>query len=492
MKLKEILEGLDGIRRIEGKTSIEIKGLACDSKAVKEDHLFIAIKGSRFDGADFIDEAVNRGASAVILESKRDNAFLFRKGPTYIYVDDAKSALSRVSMGFYGDVSSRMHLVGVTGTNGKTTTTYLLESLFKRTFKASGIIGTINYRFGDRIIPAYNTTPGVLAIYSFLSSMEKGGIKSCIIEVSSHSLEQRRVDTLNFDIAVFTNLTNEHLDYHGSIENYLASKTRLFTKIKKGGYAVLNGDDPCSQKIIEKAKLKDTANIITYGIENTQDVSGEDIIFSDKGLRFKLCLNRDSIEITSRLIGRHNIYNILASASCGVAMGMSLEDIRRGIEEVSTLPGRLERIDCGQDFSVFVDYAHTENGLENALSALKGLKPKRLLTVFGCGGDRDKSKRPHMGRISSELSDKIFITSDNPRSEEPMDIIKQIIKGIRNKKDNYAIEVDRFKAILEALKEAKEGDIVLVAGKGHEAYQVFKNTTLPFDDREVVRKILTK
>lgn len=489
MKLKRILKNLDGSKEIEGKTSLEIKGLACDSKAVRDGFLFVAVKGSRFNGADFIDEAIQRGAVAVILESADKKAHTFKRGGTFIYTDDARRALSQSSMTFYGDISSKMRLIGVTGTNGKTTTTYLLESLFNNIGEETGVIGTINYRFGDRLIPAVNTTPGVLELYSLLSSMYKKGITNSIIEVSSHSLEQGRVDTLGFDIAVFTNLTSEHMDFHKDIKSYLSSKMKLFSKIKQDGCAVINKDDASSGDIIKQVTSEKKARILTYGISDTADVRAQDIRFSFQGLNFKLC-HKECIDIKSKLIGRHNVYNILASASCGIAMGMTMKDIARAVKEVPGLPGRLEKIDCGQDFLVFVDYAHTENGLENVLKTLEELEPKRLLVVFGCGGDRDKSKRPNMGKVSSKLSDKMFITSDNPRNEDPMHIIDDIKAGIETKNNNYIIEPDRFKAIDLALKEARKGDIVLVAGKGHEAYQIFKNTTLPFDDREVVKRIL--
>lgn len=490
MRLKKIVDKLNGVKKIQGKASLDIKGLACDSKRVKDSYLFVAIKGSRFNGEDFINEAIDRGAHAILLEYAIDRSYIFRRGVTFIYVMDTRQALSEASRAFYGDVSSDMRLIGVTGTNGKTTTTYLLESLFKVRSEKAGIIGTINYRFGNRLIPAINTTPGPLDLYSFLKSMKKDGVNNCILEVSSHSLDQGRVDTLQFDVAVFTNLSQEHLDYHGRLEDYLESKTRLFTKIKDNGYAVVNRDDPCSERIIENLSPEKKINVITYGIAKDRDVYAKNIEFSFGGLRFKLCTASSEIQIESRLIGTHNVYNILACSACGIAMGMGLEEIKKGIERLSGVPGRLEKIECGTDFSIFVDYAHTKDGLENVLKTLKVLKPRRLLTVFGCGGDRDSSKRPSMGRISSELSDKIFITSDNPRSEEPMDIIKEIIKGIDKKKNNYIIEIDRFKAIDTALKEAQKGDIVLVAGKGHESYQIFKNTTLPFDDREVVRRLV--
>lgn len=493
MKLVKIIENLSGVKKIVDSASLEIKGLSSDSRKTKQSFLFIAIKGSLFNGTDFIDEAVDRGAVAVIMEQSGNDINTFRRrGVTYIYVSDARRALSEACRAFYGDISNKMRLIGVTGTNGKTTITYLVESLFKVKKEKSGVIGTVNYRFGDRLIPAVNTTPDALDLYSLLSSMYKAGLRNCILEVSSHSLDQGRVDTLSFDIAVFTNITSEHLDYHRNLESYLASKIKLFTKIKRGGCAVINTDDDNSEKIINKVLSENKAGIISYGIDENADLIARDINYSPAGLEFKLCTKAGSdFLIKSSLIGRHNVYNILAASACGIAMGMDLKDIALGIKDVTVLPGRLEKINCGQDFMVFVDYAHTENGMENVLKTLKDLNPARILVVFGCGGNRDRSKRPNMGRVSSELSDKIFITSDNPRNEDPTDIANEIVKGINVDKNNYVVELDRFRAITKALKEARKGDIVLVAGKGHEAYQIFKDVTVPFDDREVVRKILT-
>ncbi len=493
MRLKDLIKNMQGVRKIEGKTSLEIKGLASNSKKVKEGDLFVAIKGPRFDGALFIDEAINRGACTVVLEAQPKEGRVFRRGTTFIYVDNAKVALSLIAKKFYKDIPSKLYLVGVTGTNGKTTVTYLLENLYRKDSKKVGVIGTINYRFNNRLIPAFNTTPGILDLYSLFDNMHKDGVKKCILEVSSHSLDQGRVDGLNFDIAIFTNLSNEHLDYHKNMEDYFISKLKLFSKIKQGGCAVVNADDACSKKIIDEVLKEKNAKVVTYGIKRKADVYAEDIKILLEGIKFRLCSRvspKESLIISSPLIGRHNVYNILACAASGIAMGMDLDKIKSAIESFSGLPGRLEKIDCGQDFLVFVDYAHTENGLENALKTLKELRPHRLLTVFGCGGNRDKTKRPDMGKVSSVFSDKTFITSDNPRSEEPMDIANEIIKGMPNK-NNYSIEIDRFRAIEKALKEARKGDIVLVAGKGHETYQIFKDTTVPFDDREVVKKILT-
>mgnify|MGYP001571238428 CR=1 FL=1 len=504
MKLKKIIDNLDGVVKVEGRTSLEITGIACDSKAVKQGYLFAALKGSKVNGADFIDDAISRGAYAILLDA--DNEGIFRKGDAFIYVKDSIKALADVSKAYFTDLSAKMRLIGVTGTNGKTTITYLMESIFKAKFWQTGVIGTVNYRFGQRSIPAVNTTPGVLDLYSLLSSMYKEKIKNCVIEVSSHSLEQGRVETLQFDTAIFTNLTREHLDFHKNMDDYLKAKLKLFEKIKKGGFAIINLDDPAAEKIIEKVKAETKARVITYGIDHKADITAENINLSCNGLKFQLGVAERAlansapigvakqsfapIEIESNLIGRHNIYNILAAIGASLASGISLEDTKNGIEALKGLPGRLESVMCGQNFSVYVDYAHTEDGLENVLKSLRELKPNRLISVFGCGGNRDKTKRPAMGRISTELSDAVVITSDNPRGEEPMDIINEIIKGIAPGKNNYTVEIDRFRAIKKALESAKEGDIVLVAGKGHETYQVFKNTTLPFDDREVVRRIL--
>ncbi len=488
MKLKNIIKKLDGIVRVDGKTNLEIAGIACDSKTVKPGYMFIALKGSKVNGADFIDEAIDRGANAILLDD--GSTGIFKRGNTFIYVKDARYGLAQASQTYFGDISSKMRLVGVTGTNGKTTITYLMESMFKSRNDGVGVIGTVNYRFGQRSIPAVNTTPGILELYSLLSSMHKKKLNYCIMEISSHSLEQRRVETLQFDVAVFTNLTREHLDFHKNMDDYLNAKLKLFAKIKKGGFAIINIDDPASEKIIQKVKSEGKAGIITYSIDREADITAKDLRLSCNGLEFKLYSPKGTIEIKSSLIGRHNIYNILASIGAALAIGMDLKDIKIGIEALKGLPGRLESIGCGQNFSVYIDYAHTEDGLTNVLKSLRELKPHRLISVFGCGGNRDRTKRPAMGKISTELSDIVFITSDNPRAEEPIDIINEIIKGIGPKKDNYVIEPDRFNAIKKALAEAHEGDIVLIAGKGHETCQIFKDTTIPFDDREVVKKIL--
>lgn len=496
MKLKKIIDNLNGVIKVDGNANIEIREISSDSKKVREGFLFVAVKGAKFDGADFIDEAVDRGVSSVLVEL--DTKKIFKKGPAIIYVKDAKRALADCCKIFYDDISSKMCLIGITGTNGKTTITYLIESLFKVQNKKAGVIGTINYRFGNRLIPAVNTTPGILEIHSLLNSMQKDGINNSIMEISSHSLEQGRVEGLAFNMGIFTNLTSEHMDFHKNMQDYLNAKLKLFSKIKEGGYAIVNVDDPASQKIIEKVSQQRKVKLVTYGIENQAMACAKNMKYSFRGLEFDLCVqginHEKSLQIkhvSSDLIGRHNVYNILAASMSGLVLGMSIDEVKAGIETLKVLPGRLERVDCGQGFAVFVDYAHTENGMENVLKALIELKPNRLISVFGCGGDRDRSKRPLMGNIAARLSDKVFITSDNPRGEDPKDIIDEIVSGIESPKNNYVIEIDRFNAIKKAIEEAKSGDIVLIAGKGHETYQIFKNITMPFDDREVVRRLLT-
>jgi len=496
LKLTKIIDNLSGVIRVEGKASLEIIGIACDSKAVKPGFIFIALKGSKVNGADFIDEAIDRGAIAVLLDNEAVG--IFKRGSTFIYVKDARLCLAQASQAYFGDVSAKMRLAGVTGTNGKTTITYLIESMLKSANEAVGVIGTVNYRFGQRSIPSVNTTPGALELYSLLSAMRKEKINYCVMEISSHSLGQGRVDTLQFNAAIFTNLTREHLDYHKDMDDYLAAKLKLFGKIKKGGFAVINIDDQASGRIMEKVNAEARANIITYGIDRKADIMAKDIQLSCSGIKFNLgaaeriLASSAPMEIESNFIGRHNIYNILASIGAGLAIGLDIRDIKAGIGSLKGLPGRLESVGCGQNFSVYVDYAHTEDGLNNVLRSLRELNPRRLISVFGCGGDRDRSKRPSMGRASTELSDSVFITSDNPRTEEPIAIINEIVAGIGPGKNNYTIEPDRFNAIKKAVMGAREGDIVLIAGKGHETYQIFKDTTIPFDDREVVKRILKK
>ena len=387
---------------------------------------------------------------------------------------------------FYGNPSQAVKTIGITGTNGKTTVSYVIEAILKQAAKKSGVLGTINYRVGNKILPSVNTTPGLIDNQQFLFDLAKQNIPYCIMEVSSHALDQGRVDMIDFQTAVFTNLTSDHLDYHKNTKNYFQAKAKLFTKLAPRASAVVNVDDEYGRRLVTMTKGK----VLTYGWKQKADIAVKNIRPSLSGSTFLLQTPRGAQEIKTPLIGFHNIYNLLAAAGAAYADGISLEDIKTAIEKFSNVPGRLEKIETKRGYHVFVDYAHTEDGLKNVLSSFKEISPARIILVFGCGGDRDKTKRPKMGRIAGELADFTIVTSDNPRSEDPQAIVDQVVKGFS--KSVYKVILDREEAIREALRSANKGDIVLIAGKGHEDYQIFKDKKIHFDDREVVRNILSE
>ena len=460
----------------------KIKGISCDSRSIGENFIFVGVRGVDIDGSRFIDEAVDRGAKFVV-----SDAGVNLKHPrpvSFIRVRDTRSALAELAAYFYKSPSKKIKVVGITGTNGKTTITYLLEALLKKAKLSAGVIGTINYRFKNKIIPAKNTTPGPLEIQSMLSGMVEGGVSYAAMEVSSHALDQDRVLAVNFHSAIFTNLTQDHLDYHKTLKNYFQAKAKLFRAMSPRSFVVINNDDKCAPALKKITRAK----IITYGIENKADVRAKDIKFGARRTEFNLIFSGRQVRFRVNLIGRHNVYNILAAAAWGIKEGISLKTIKGAFERFSAPPGRLERINSRKGFSVFVDYAHTDDALKNVISALRQLSPARIITLFGCGGQRDKLKRPKMGKVATELSDFVVITSDNPRSERPLDIVKDIQKGI--KKNNYRVILERREAIKESLLLARSGDIVLLAGKGHENYQIFNNKSVRFDDREVARACL--
>ena len=498
MRIKQLIKALGNFSNYSNLADFEVSGISCNSKAVKDGFIFVAIRGNRQDGNKFIEEAIERGAKAIIVQSpshpvcptgrqvilsRRQAGKSTAKIP-FIRVKDTRKALAKLAAEFYGGPSSKIKVIGVTGTNGKTTITYLLEALLKEAEFLPAVIGTINYRFKDKIIPSKNTTPGPIELQSLLADMLKTGIDYAIIEVSSHALDQDRTLGIKFHSAVFTNLTQDHLDYHKTLENYFRSKAKLFENISPPAFAVINNDDKYGRRIKELTK----ARIITYGIKNKADIRARDIKFDCLHTEFKLLGAGLETDFRSRLIGIHNVYNILATVGWALQEGITPATIKSVLEGFSLVPGRLERIDFAGDFSVFVDYAHTEDALKNILKTLRPLTKKRIIVVFGCGGERDKTKRPKMGRLASELSDYAIITSDNPRSEDPMEIIRDIKRGI--KKNNYSVMPQRLDAIRESLSLAKPGDIVLVAGKGHENYQILKDRSIPFDDREAVKECL--
>jgi UDP-N-acetylmuramoyl-L-alanyl-D-glutamate--2,6-diaminopimelate ligase len=470
---------------------LEISSISCDSRKAERNSLFVALKGSRYDGARFIDEAVGRGARVVILNP--DVPLPQRKDVLFLRTADPRAYLRHLTQRFYGHFSSQVKSIGITGTNGKTTVTYLIESILKEAGKSCGVIGTVNYRIGDSIFPSTNTTPDFVENHRLLANLFKKQIEYCIMEVSSHSLVQGRVDLIDFKTAVFTNLSSDHLDYHGTRENYFLAKAGLFTHLLPVSTAVINVDDTCGCQLMPMTK----ARIVSYGINRQADLIARNIRISAQGTQFELSapggcqtstdMGRGGI-VQTRLVGRHNVYNILAAAAVGLNEGIGWEAIIRGIARLEHVPGRLERIDSPQGFSVFIDYAHTEDALKNALETMRSVCGRRVVLVFGCGGDRDKTKRPRMGAVASQRADVTILTNDNPRSEEPEAIVAEILQGFSG--NNYEVHLDRKEAIRRAIDMARSGDVVLLAGKGHEDYQIFKDRTIRLDEREVVREYL--
>jgi UDP-N-acetylmuramyl-tripeptide synthetase len=487
MIIKTLIKSLDNFNAPLGLENFEVRGISCNSKTVKEGFVFVAIQGNREDGNKYIDEAIERGARAVIVQSSSKCLPCRPTGNrnvSFISVEDTRKALAKLAAEFYDKPSSKIKVVGITGTNGKTTITYLIEALLKKSHLSPAVIGTINYRFEDKIIASKNTTPGPVELQSMLDAMLKAGSNYAIMEVSSHALDQDRTEGIDFHSAIFTNLTQDHLDYHKNLKNYFESKAKLFKNISRRSFAVINDDDKYGRKIKELTK----AQIITYGIENSADITARDIKFDGCATQFRLKSPKEETKFKTGLIGKHNVYNILATIAWAQKEGIDSSIIKSAIEEFSYVPGRLEKIDCNADFSVFVDYAHTEDALRNIIGTLRQISNRKIIVVFGCGGERDKTKRPKMGRVVSELADLAIITDDNPRFEDPEAIIKEIKKGIRKK--NFCVIPERFEAIKKSLFLAKAGDIILVAGKGHENYQILKDKTIFFDDREAVRECL--
>lgn len=484
MRIKELIKSLDTAENYSNLENFEVCGISCNSKQVSDNFIFIAIKGAREDGNRYIDEAINRGAKAVIFQGQGVRVKGQDKKINLIKVHDTRKASARLAAEFYGHPSSKIKVIGITGTNGKTTVSYLIEALLKGAGFLPSVIGTINYRFKERIIPSKNTTPGPIELESILADMLKEGASHSVMEISSHALDQDRITGINFHSAIFTNLTQDHLDYHKTLENYFNTKAKLFKHIGPASFVVLNNDDRYARRIKKMTK----ASIITYGIENKAWVMAKKIKFDSLHTEFGLLSPQGKINLTSRLVGRHNVYNILAAVAWALQEGIDISIIKSVIAGFHLVPGRLERIDFDGNFRVFVDYAHTEDALRNIIKTLRHLTKRRIIVVFGCGGERDKTKRPKMGRVVSELADYAIITNDNPRWEDPREIINDIKQGIR--KTNYCVIPERRWAIKKSLSLAKTGDIVLIAGKGHEDCQIIKDKVIHFNDREVIKECL--
>ena len=481
-RIKDIFKGIK-YRSDKDYSGIYVNRVTDDSRKVGKEDLFIAARGYSTDGYKFIGKAIESGAGIIV----SDRNFTAPKNVKKIIVKNARAILPVIAGNFYVHPSDRLKIVGITGTNGKTTITYLMENILNTADKRTGVIGTINYRIKGKEFPATNTTPGTLELQSLLSKMLKSKVRYVLMEVSSHSLDQNRAECVWFDVGVFTNITKEHLDYHKTIKRYFKAKVRLFEKLKKSGVAVLNNDD----KMVASLKRRLRKKVLTYGIKIDSDITAKEIKLSMDSSSFVIKTPKGKINVKTRLIGMHNISNILASVAASMALGIDLNIIKKGIESFTIVPGRLEAIDAGQPFRIFVDYAHTEDALHNILSLLRDVtKNGRIITVFGCGGNRDKAKRPAMGNVACRFSDQVVVTSDNPRFEDPDSIISEIEEGIKDIFTNYDIVPDRRDAIEKALRLAERGDVVVIAGKGHEKYQIIKDKTFPFDDCEVTRSIL--
>ena len=462
---------------------LEIKGITSNSKEIKKGFLFVAIKGNRQDGNHFIKEAITRGASIVVVQKVPPKLEIPYK-VTVLIVNDCRKFFAQATHKFFGAPSNKIKVVGITGTNGKTTISYLIEAMAKKSGNDCGVIGTINYRFKGKAIRAKNTTPGSGQLQSLLMMMHLQKVKYCALEVSSHALDQDRVAGINFSHAIFTNLTQDHLDYHKNLENYFLAKAKLFCALSPASSAIINNDDKHSNRIKRLTK----ARILTYGIKKQSMVMAKEINFGMLSTEFSLVAPKINIRIKTKLVGRYNIYNILAAVSWGISEKLPILDIKSAIEKFKNVPGRLQRVNCSRDFSIFIDYAHTPDALFNVISALRPLVKGKIIVIFGCGGERDKLKRPQMGKVVTELADYAIITSDNPRSENPDQIIKDIQQGIQ--KSNYCLVPARSEAIRKGLSLINKADCLLIAGKGHENYQILKNKVLKFSDRKVVKKCL--
>lgn len=482
MKLSSMLESIK-VLEIRGSTDRVVSGVAYDSRKVGPDGLFVAIPGERHDGFEYIEDAIKRGAGVIVLPRGR----FPNREVTQVQVEQARQALADLADIFYGHPSGRLALIGLTGTNGKTTTAFMIRDILAAAGLAPGLLGTVQYEIGARVIPATRTTPESVDVQAFLDQMLRAGCRSAVMEVSSHALAQDRVRRLEFDAAVLTNLTRDHLDYHGTMEQYYEAKRRLFTTLGSGskkGVALVNGDDPWGMKLARDPEV--SSRVLTYGLGDRVDIRATNLALTPGGSRFTVESPWGACVLDTPLLGRFNLFNALAAFSATRALGVEPDVIRMALAHRGAVPGRLEEVATGRGWRVFIDYAHTDDALANVLETLRGYTTGQLRVVFGCGGNRDRSKRPLMGRVAARLADHTLLTSDNPRDEEPGAIIREIQAGF----DGHALcEVveDRAEAIARALASARSGDVILVAGKGHETTQECRGVYSLFDDRQVVR-----
>ncbi|MCR4434567.1 MAG: UDP-N-acetylmuramoyl-L-alanyl-D-glutamate--2,6-diaminopimelate ligase [Clostridiales bacterium] len=477
MLLKDLIKGMETVA-CKGNMDIEVDSIAYDSRNARRGSLFVCIEGFKFDAHNYILAALENGAVALLVQKEVD----VPEGIAVVRVKDTRYALAFVSDVFFGHPSSKFNLIGVTGTKGKTTTTFMIKSILECAGQKVGLIGTIANYIGNEALPAQRTTPESYDLQFLFSEMVEKKVDAVVMEVSSHALELHRVSCSDYDIGIFTNLSRDHMDFHETFENYLNAKMKLFKKSKKG---LVNIDNEYGKTILERADCE----LYTFSIEKDADIRAVDIKKHPGGVEFKILTPWGSENIRVNIPGTFSVYNAIAAAgACGLS-GISLEYIKAGLEKVS-VPGRAEIAYSGKDFTIIIDYAHSPDSLENILTTVKDYCPGRLISVFGCGGDRDRTKRPIMGEISGRIADFTIITSDNPRTEAPEAIIKDIEEGIKGVNAEYITIVERRDAIKYAIANAAAGDIIVLAGKGHETYQIFKDKTIHFDEREVVREIL--
>ncbi len=470
MKLYDLIECNDSLKELE------ISGVTCDSRKVGPGFAFVCIVGSLSDGHDYVKAALEKGAAVIIAE--RDLGI-----KNQIIVANSHAAFAKMSANWFGNPAKNLKLIGVTGTNGKTSVTYMLKSILEHSGYKVGLIGTIQNMIGDELIPSSNTTPNAYDLNSLFSSMKEKGCDYVIMEVSSHALDQCRVYDLEFEVAMFTNLTQDHLDYHITMDNYLEAKKKLFTMCKT---AVVNSDDEYATRLMEGIDCK----IVTYSTGNDATFSAKAVNYRPESVEYELVSDEILKHIKVNTSGKFTVYNSLCAICCAVELGFDVNKVAESLAQLKGVKGRAEVVPTGKDFTVIIDYAHTPDGLKNILSTFNECKKNRIIAMFGCGGDRDKTKRPIMGSIATRYADFVIITSDNPRSEEPMSIINDILEGVKGTPTPYKVIENRIEAIKYAISIAKSGDIVVLAGKGHETYQILADGTIHLDEREIVAEAL--
>ena len=488
MKLKQMLVGLEGLK-VKGDLEIDIKGIEKNSKEVKNGYFFIAIKGFSVDGHSYIEDAIKSGATAIMIQEGCDlKSFKVPAGVTVIMAKDTREALAITSSNFYGNPSSKFKLIGVTGTKGKTTTTFMIKEILEKAGKKVGLIGTIaTYINGEKIKDSDRTTPESLELQQIFSKMVNAGVEVVVMEVSSQSLKLHRVTGCEFDTVLFTNFSEDHIspNEHPDMEDYFNSKLKLFEMCKTG---IVNTDDLYGAKVV---RLFPDNNITTYGIDNYANVLAKDITITNSYVDFRVKITDRNERVKTCIPGRFSVYNSLAAICVAQKFGISSQVVKEALEEVR-VPGRSELVDNKLEIPIMIDYAHSPESLQSILQAVKSYTRGRVISVFGCGGDRDSTKRPVMGEISGKVADYTFITSDNPRTEEPQKIVDQIEEGIKKTNGKYSVVVDRTEAIAQAIKMATKRDIIVLAGKGHETYQEINGVKHPYDERVIVKDIIEK